>query len=120
MPYKKFKCKWIHRKDLCNYADEMRSKYWPDNILPVDVEKIIEFKVGLDIEPMHGLFSIIDTDAWLKMDLTGIVVDYNCYMKDNFANRLRFSLAHELGHYLLHKDIYSKIKIFTQNYCLLH
>ncbi len=107
MPYKKFKCKWIYRKDLYKFADEIRSKYWPENLLPIDMEKIIEISLGLDIEPRHGLFSMIDTEAWLKMDLTGIVVDYDRYMNEKFINRLRFSLAHELGHYFLHKDIYS-------------
>ena len=109
MPYKKFKCKWIYRKDLYKYADEIRSKYWPENLLPIDMEKIIELRLGLDIEPMRGLFSMIDTEAWLKMDLTGIVVDYDRYMNEKFINRLRFSLAHELGHYFLHKDVYSNL-----------
>ena len=109
MPHNKFKCKWMHRQELCKKADEIRSKYWQENLLPIDMEKIIELRLGLDIEPMHGLFSMIDTDAWLKMDLTGIVVDYDSYMNDKFANRLRFSLAHELGHYFLHKDIYSNL-----------
>jgi IrrE N-terminal-like domain len=111
LPYKKFKCKWIYRKDLYRFADDIRSKYWPENSLPIDMEKIIELVLGLDIEPMHGLFSMIDTEAWLKMDLTGIVVDYDRYMNGRFINRLRFSLAHELGHYFLHKGIYSKLSL---------
>lgn len=109
MPYKKFKCKWIYKKDLYKFADETRSKYWPENLLPIDMEKLIELKLGLDIEPRLGLFAMIDTEAWLKMDLTGIVVDFDRYMNDKFVNRLRFSLAHELGHYLLHRDIYSNL-----------
>jgi Zn-dependent peptidase ImmA (M78 family) len=32
-------------------------------------------------------------------------------MQDKFANRLRFSLAHELGHYFLHKDVYSSLTL---------
>jgi len=109
LPYKKFKCKWIYRQDLHKIADEIRAKYWPENLLPIDMEKIIELRLGLDIEPMHGLYSMIDTEAWLKMDLSGIVVDYDRYMNDKFINRLRFSLAHELCHYFLHRDIYSEL-----------
>ena len=109
MPHNEFKCTWIHRKELCKDADEMRSKYWQENLLPIDMEKIIELRLGLDIEPKHGLFFRIDTEAWLKMDLTGIVVDYDRYMNEKFINRLRFSLAHELGHYFLHRDIYSSL-----------
>jgi Zn-dependent peptidase ImmA (M78 family) len=52
-------------------------------------------------------------DAYLKTDLSGIVVDQDCYMQDRFANRLRFSLAHELGHYFLHRDIYKSLSLDT-------
>ena len=47
----------------------------------------------------------------MKRDLSGIVVDYDCYMNDKFANRMRFSFAHELGHFFLHKDLYTKLGI---------
>jgi Zn-dependent peptidase ImmA (M78 family) len=52
-------------------------------------------------------------DAYLKTDLSGIVVDHDCYMQDKFANRLRFSMAHELGHYFLHKEIYSNLSLVS-------
>jgi len=55
--------------------------------------------------------STVDIDAYLKRDLSGIVVDYDCYMNDKFTNRMRFSFAHELGHFFLHKDIYMKFEI---------
>ena len=42
------------------------------------------------------------------MDLTGIVVDHDFYMNEKFANRIRFSFAHELGHYFHHKEYYSR------------
>lgn len=50
-------------------------------------------------------------DAYLRSNLSGIVIDHDCYMQDKFANRLRFSLAHELGHYFLHKDVYSSLTL---------
>ena len=107
-PYE-FECKWIDKNDLWKTADEIRSRYWPERILPVDTEKIVELRLKLDIEPKHNLFPTVDMDAYLKMDLTGIVVDHDFYMNEKFANRMRFSFAHELGHYFLHKDYYSRI-----------
>ncbi len=65
----------------------------------------------LNIEPEHGLLSDYDIDAYLKSDLTGIVVDYKRYMDERFINRLRFSFAHELGHLFLHKEIYEQFGI---------
>jgi hypothetical protein len=106
---KGFKCQWLDKKIIWEKAENIRNEHWPEGILPVNMEEIIEIKLGLTIEPMHGLFCLIDMDAYLKMDLSGIVIDYDCYMHGNFSNRLRFSLAHELGHYYLHKEIYSDL-----------
>jgi len=111
LEYSEFKCKWIDSKELWEKADRVREEYWTDNNLPVDTEKIVEFGLRLEIEPIHNLLSMIDIDAYLKMDLTGIVVDYDCYMNEKFANRMRFSLAHELGHLFLHKEIYTRLDV---------
>ncbi|OIP31830.1 MAG: hypothetical protein COW04_13150 [Deltaproteobacteria bacterium CG12_big_fil_rev_8_21_14_0_65_43_10] len=111
MDYSEFKCRWIDSKELWEKADRVREEYWPDNKLPINTEKIVEFGLRLDIEPIHNLLSTIDIDAYLKMDLTGIVVDYDCYMNEKFANRMRFSFAHELGHLFLHRDIYTKLDV---------
>jgi hypothetical protein len=111
LDYSEFKCRWIEPASLWNIADETRNKYWPEAILPVDAEGIVEFRLRLDIEPVKNLLSTIDIDAYLKRDLSGIVVDYDCYMKDKFANRMRFSFAHELGHFFLHKELYLKFGI---------
>jgi Zn-dependent peptidase ImmA (M78 family) len=67
----------------------------------------------LDIEPIHDLQSQLDMDAYLKVDRSGIVVDYDSYMNPKLTNRLRFSFAHEVGHYFLHSDIYAQLDIKT-------
>ena len=108
-----FKCPYIEKSRIWNNADTFRFENWPEGILPVDVESIIEKRLKLNIEPMHGLLDELDIDAFLKSDFSGIVVDYKCYMDERFANRLRFSYAHELGHLVLHKDIYSNFPIVS-------
>ena len=112
-----FRCPWIEREVLWERADKFRSEYWISESLPVDTEQIVELRLKLDIEPVHNLQSEIDMDAYLKMDLSGIVVDYDSYMNIKYANRMRFSFAHEIGHFVLHKntykDIYNKLKIST-------
>lgn len=86
---------------------KIRDAYWPEGTLPIGTEKIVEFRLKLDIEPVRYLLATIDMDAYLTMDMTGIVVDYDCYMNARFANRMRFSFAHELGHFFLHREIFS-------------
>jgi Zn-dependent peptidase ImmA (M78 family) len=111
LDYSVFKCKWIDKTQLREMADQIRQKYWPEDILPIDTAKIVELRLRLDVEPVVGLLAALDMDAYLKTDLSGIVVDHDCYMQDKFANRLRFSLAHELGHYFLHRDVYSGLPL---------
>ena len=65
------------------------------------------FRLNLLPEPKRGLFSSTDMDAYLKMDLTAIVVDYDFYMDDKHTPRMRFSFAHELGHFFLHKEVFA-------------
>ncbi|MHB9072488.1 MAG: ImmA/IrrE family metallo-endopeptidase [Desulfobaccales bacterium] len=111
MDYSSFKCQWIDKNQLRKLADQIRKEYWPEDILPIDTAKIVELRLRFDVEPVPGLLSALDMDAYLKNDLSGIVVDQTCYMQDKFANRLRFSLAHELGHYFLHKDVYAGLPL---------
>jgi len=67
--------------------------------LPIDVDFIIE-KSGLDIYPMVGLKRNSGIDAYLALDKKTIYYD-----PDVFVPRMRFSLAHEFGHYVLHKEL---------------
>jgi len=61
--YSEFRCRWIEPKDLWDITDETRKKYWPESILPVNTEEIVEFRLSLDIEPVKYLPSTIDIDA---------------------------------------------------------
>jgi len=103
-----FRCKWLRLEDIWDCAEDVRNRYWPSEKLPVDVEAIVEFKLKLDIEP-ENLMQQTDMEAYLRSDLRGIVVDHDHYMNEKFANRMRFSFAHELGHFFLHKDFYAMI-----------
>jgi hypothetical protein len=106
-----FKCPYIPKELIWQEAENFRAEFWPEDSLPVDIEAIVEKRLKLNIQPEHDLLSELDIDAYLRVDLTGIIVDYNCYMKEKFINRLRFSFAHELGHLFLHKDIYASFSI---------
>jgi hypothetical protein len=113
LDYSSFKCTWIDKDQLKKLADQIRKEYWPEVNPPIDTTKIIELRLKLEVEPRFDLLSSLDMDAYLKTDLSGIVVDHDCYMQDKFANRLRFSLSHELGHYFLHKDVYSGLSLVS-------
>lgn len=104
-----FRSKWLRLEDIWDCAEAVRNRYWSAGKLPINIETIVEFKLKLDIDPEHNLMQRTDMEAYLRSDLTGIVVDYDHYMDEKFANRMRFSFAHELGHFFLHKDLYAVI-----------
>jgi len=85
-----------------------RNRYWIEENLPINMEEIITKHLPLEIIPEPGILENYDIDAFLTSDLSGIVVDLDQYMfgDEKTSNRLRFSFAHEIGHYVLHRSIF--------------
>jgi Zn-dependent peptidase ImmA (M78 family) len=80
----------------------------------VDVFTLAEVDLKLDIIPFDDLFEKYDTDAALMHDFSGIYVDAEAYVIWEKGprwkqRRLCFSVAHEVGHFILHRDIASKV-----------
>jgi hypothetical protein len=113
--YSKLRCQFIKKEEIRKISEEFRSTYWKSGSIPIDMESIIEHGLRLDIIPRHGISRLDKIDAYLKSDLTGIVVDIAQYMdpQGRYENRLRFSFAHEIGHFILHKYIYRDFRIDT-------
>ena len=105
-----FKCKWISKHQIQEIADNKREELWKEGIIPVDAETIVECRLMLEIIMVADMQKLSDMDAFLKPDLSGIIVDSENYMNSRFSNRMRFSFAHELGHLFLHRYIYEKFK----------
>jgi hypothetical protein len=104
-----FKAPYIDQQEIWRQADAFRSRLWPSNELPIGVLEIVEFELDLEVRPISKLKEDNDIDALLLGDWKTIVVDQAQYMDERYANRLRFSLAHELGHYVLHQAVFQQI-----------
>jgi len=82
---------------------ELRGHHLP----PIDVIYIAEVVLRLDVIPLENLFAEQRIDAALLPDLSGFYIDEDAYMSWEqgvhwIEQRLRFSFAHELGHFVLH------------------
>ncbi len=110
MDYSKIKVPYISNLIILNKANKFRQKYW-DNSLPINIEKIIDVQLQIDIIPIHRLEKICNTDALITSNWKSLYIDKNLFDDERRENRLRFSLAHEIGHYVLHKDFYTSLKI---------
>ncbi len=89
-------------------AREFLEKHHPSLSIPIPVEQIVEFRLGLEIVPLPGLRETFDTDGFLSQDLSAIYVDQ--FELEARPNRYRFTLAHELGHRELHADVLEQLQ----------
>ena len=101
-----FRAPYISREKIRVSADAFREKYWSGKGVPVDILGIAEFDLDMDILPVSGVRELADVDALLLGDMKSIAVDAGLYMDDRMQNRLRYSVAHEIGHKELHAGIY--------------
>lgn len=95
-------------------ADLFRKQIWGDSI-PVDIERIIDLKLQLFIVPIPNFLNECNIDALISSDFKSISVDKNEYEDERLHGRLNFSLAHEIGHFILHKKIYGNFGIKNQS-----
>ena len=85
-------------------AEEFRIEYVsPIDSLPVPIIEVVELKLKLNPIPILGLMQEIDIDGFLTKDLKSICIDQDLYENPRRENRLRFTFAHEVGHFVLHK-----------------
>jgi hypothetical protein len=71
---------------------------------PVDIELIAE-KLGLKIVPIFS--AIRGFKGYLSVKSSEIGVSGR-FFDDAYCNIYRFTIAHEIAHYVLHKDFYSE------------
>jgi len=120
MDYRNIKVPFLNNADIKSKADLFRKTFW-DNSIPIDIERIIDLRLKIDIIPIPNLQKLCDTDALIASSWKSVYIDKYRYLDDRYQNRLRFSLAHEIGHFVLHKNIYESlsIKSFSDFYNLI-
>lgn len=79
-----------------------------DDEPPVDVESICD-RLNISVLTVPQLKRDLGIDSYISSDFKTIVVDEACFV--HHVGRARFSIAHELAHMLLHKDVYELFKI---------
>lgn len=91
--------------------EELRSEHLKGNLakLPIDVFSVVELELSLDVIPFDDLYEKYRIDAAIRSDFSGVYIDTNDFKlldtdHDPNLNRLRFSIAHELGHMVLHRE----------------
>jgi Zn-dependent peptidase ImmA (M78 family) len=104
VPYRKNEEIWVEVERF--RLQESVSSYLA---IPIDSVAIAEIVFRLKPVPFPNLFSKYKQDAAITPDLKDILIDEEAYMRyesgDSWVEkRLRFSVAHELGHVFMHSN----------------
>jgi len=110
MEPQKFRAPFLSPAEIWKRADDVREKYPAGRSFPVEVLDLAEFDLGLELVPADGLRRQCDTEAILFGDLKTILVDKDAFTNPKQEYRLRFSVAHEIGHLILHPDVYGQVR----------
>ena len=102
-----FKTSYLTYRHVGEYVEDFLKKYHSSLQLPIPIEWIIESDLGLHIVPFPNLYRIFSQSGFLSADRMKIFIDE--YQYDNFVEKYRFTLAHEIGHFIMHKSLYEDL-----------
>lgn len=103
---------FLKKEYLRSQASGFLQRVHPTGTLPVPVELIVE-RQGIDIIPIPDLRTNYDIEGFTKGDLRTICVDQRIW--ESSENRYRFTLAHEMGHIVLHRNIFHQYQSGIQS-----
>jgi len=98
---------FLRYEEIGEKAYEFLIAHHPTLEPPIPIEQIIEFDLGLDIIPFPNLYKDHGINGFLSSDLKQIYVDQTQF--EVYTEKYRFTLAHEVGHLILHRDCYDEI-----------
>lgn len=93
-------------RDVVNAAENFLKTYHSSLRLPIPIEEIVELKMNIALIAVPGIKKLLGIDAFINSDFSQITIDETCFIK--YPERTRFSVAHEIGHLILHKEWYEK------------
>jgi Zn-dependent peptidase ImmA (M78 family) len=96
-------------EEVRRIAEDYSEKYKLGGLIPVDVERLVDNVLKINVIPFPSLYKSYDVNAFISNDFTKIYVDEHLY--ENYEHQYRFTLAHELGHMVLHGAFYKQFKI---------
>jgi len=107
-----FKVPYLNHENVREHAKIFLEKYHPSLQLPIPIEWIIESDLCLHIHPFPNLYRIFGQSGFLGRERKVIYIDE--YQYDNFVEKYRFSLAHEVGHFVMHESLYEGLSFNSE------
>lgn len=98
-------------EQLRRQADAFLGKYHAGSSIPIPIDRIIDHQLQIYVLAVPGLEEAIEMAGYTSSDLTEIAVDHHVYYHQ--PGRYRFTLAHEVGHVILHAELYREHRFNT-------
>ena len=99
-----FQVPFLDYQQIVAKTQEFLKQYHPSGEIPIPIETIVEHDLGINIVLIPGLHQTFEIDGFTSSDLKEISVDMAAF--DNWPKRLRFTLAHEVGHLIMHRELF--------------
>lgn len=103
---------FIETEEIWRQTDAFRAsrELVGNNLPPIDVLYIVDVALGFDVIDIPNLFADLQMDAAIVPGEKAIYVDKDALegwdRHDRWSEkRLRFSIAHELGHHVMHQAV---------------
>lgn len=111
MDYSEIKIKKLSDEEIAKIAADFRDKYHKDKPSPIDILDIVEFDLGMQIVPVNDLHRNASASVFITSTWDTMYIDAYEYSDERSDKRTNFSVAHEIGHYILHKEFYETLGI---------
>jgi len=105
----------LSMSQIRDIAEDFRNEHIFNDALPVDIELIVEATMGIRIIPVESLPKNCDMEGFISKDFKSIYVDTDLYMDDRYYKRVRFTIAHEIGHLILHRDTINLVRFLSED-----
>lgn len=96
-------------EEIRQIADDYAGHHDLGKNVPVDIDRLVDNILGINVIPFPSLFKSFDVNAFISNDFRKVYIDEYLYL--NLESQYRFTLAHELGHMVLHSGYYKQFKI---------
>ncbi len=105
------KAPFLTYDDVNSRAGALLKQYGQGDCVPVDIEAIVELDMGITVIPVRGLQERFGVDGFLSLKMAEITVDEAIFR--GHPSRYRFTVAHELGHMVLHREVFESVDVRT-------
>lgn len=88
---------------MSDIASRFLARYWPSGAVPVNIEEILDVALGIHLITIPNPWQSFEIDGYIAPAGTELYLDDWMYW--NRPTRARFTIARELGHLYVHRDV---------------